>query len=424
MAKEKNNKEILRCCKSLGIIGLLFILSLYFENKIFTVLSVLFLIISFICLCYFFFAKEKNAENQKKSNKPTTSFAKEEDYKRRKKIDSLQKKDRFDFGLRPENPIVLYSEQYKTSYLNRLRTDDGGKLSWKLKEVMTFESDREDETYCIEKIQLYLFGMEYMKLYICPQGTRTSGIPEGFALTEYFNREGSVDSAANKKSISAEEFLKEQRIAAIEKWEFVSSEKRMRVLENMCRDKEFDEEIAYKVINGIDVNKSFCSFEHEVLCFTNLLQESIDNSNIKMVRFLLKNGFNPNFVDTDCFCESPFWYLQNPTTDEENKIRLEIAKLMLEYGASPNMVNGADSSLTDFILVKLLKKDASFEYLSRFFILLIAYGGRPKFVFPQIKKAFDKNNLEQYYLRTTEKSEGGSTKILIFNERDEIVACI
>lgn len=172
----------------------------------------------------------------------------------------------------------------------------------------------------------------------------------------------------------------------------------IRELEKMCADNNFDESIALQLIKQVDVNEKFkyATFDLE----TTLLEEAASNSNLKMATLLLNNGADPNKIfDKE---ECTLWNLQynDGETAEENEQRLKIAQLLLEHGANPNIIpekNG--ESLFEWVLYTIFNDsiDELWEYRSRFFILLVAYGGKTSYCEPEIIKDFDKSDMRQYY---------------------------
>ena len=111
----------------------------------------------------------------------------------------------------------------------------------------------------------------------------------------------------------------------------------IRELEKMCLQKDFDISKAEDIIREIDVNQVFRSsdFSRD----TTFLQRAVDGANYAMVELLLKHGADPNLVHGKRLQEeNVLWDLQYPENEEEeNQVRLSIAKLLLENGANPHI---------------------------------------------------------------------------------------
>ena len=121
-----------------------------------------------------------------------------------------------------------------------------------------------------------------------------------------------------------------------------------------------------------------------------------------MAELFLCHGADPNFIlnkEKKYYEENIFWDLQydDGEDDEANEQRLELAQLMLEYGADPRINVDNTEDLFSYVRDKIFENRAepSWEYLSRFFILLIAYGGGTKTYKPPIFKEFDKRDMKQ-----------------------------
>ncbi len=206
-----------------------------------------------------------------------------------------------------------------------------------------------------------------------------------------------------------------------------------RLLE-MCKTEVFDIAEAKSLISEFNINESFndptLSWEHR----TTFLTEACSNSNLKMVKLLLESGADPNFIlyaDKPCWMENAFWDLQYPCdafedVEENSKTdekRLRIAQLMLEYGVDPCIVL-EEEDLFSYVLFAVFNDDSGhlLEYRSRFFILLIAYGGKNSYCTPEILKPFDKNNLLQYNFLRVPAGDGYHLTGEIVDENYEVVA--
>lgn len=172
----------------------------------------------------------------------------------------------------------------------------------------------------------------------------------------------------------------------------------------MCKDANFDKDSAIEIIRKVDLNKDYDYSKSSNLTET-FLTEACTYANIEMVKLLLENGADPNYIiceDRYLYQDNAFWDMQYYISDEpeEYEMGLEIAQLMLEYGASPSVtVSGEDlfSYVCDMVFNDDHSDDLQLEYRQRFFILLIAYGGSNEYCKPQIIGEFDKTNMAQYH---------------------------
>ena len=168
----------------------------------------------------------------------------------------------------------------------------------------------------------------------------------------------------------------------------------IRKLEDMCHDLNFNKEDAINLIKKIEINQEFERNVKFGFSYTTTLQaEAIANHNVDMLFLLLENGANPNQIYDDN--ESELWNLQynSGETYEIDEIRLKMAQLLLEYGANPNMnPSNEPEDLFEWVWYEVCNDSYgdSWRYRSRFFILLVAYGGKAQSWTPKILKDFDK----------------------------------
>ena len=150
-----------------------------------------------------------------------------------------------------------------------------------------------------------------------------------------------------------------------------------------------------------------------------------------MVRLLLENGADPNFIlcaDKPLYQENPFWDMQYPVSDDaaENETGLQIAQLMLEYGADPGIIID-EEDLFSYVLSAVFNDDdhkVLCEYRSRFLILLIAYGGANSYCKPEIIKEFDKSNMAQYRFNFVPADDGHHLTGEITDGNGEVFAIV
>jgi len=235
--------------------------------------------------------------------------------------------------------------------------------------------------------------------------------------------DGLMEYITLTENMSYEKFvsIKDEFIEGKKRFPIRHKRSALRKLEEMCYDPDFDIETAKSLIAQIDVDEVFQTKKHNMK--TPLLGWAIMWANIRLVKLLLENGANPNLVYD---CESPFWDLQynDGDTDEENEIRLQMAQLMLEYGASPN-INPEDGpdDLFHYVLDMVFNDDDFgdlWEYRSRFFILLIAYGGQTSCCIPRIIGTFDKSNMQQYTFDFVPEEPGRYSGVIVDGQGNEI----
>ena len=144
----------------------------------------------------------------------------------------------------------------------------------------------------------------------------------------------------------------------------------IRELEKMCLQKDFDISKAEDIMQKININQVFKSYDFD--WDATFLSRAVDGANYAMVELLLKHGADPNLV---CDEENVLWDLQYSSDDEdEDEIRLAIVRLFLENGANPHLkVDGEDlyhwatACWQDDMGIQA-------EYRSRFIDLLEDYG--------------------------------------------------
>lgn len=144
-------------------------------------------------------------------------------------------------------------------------------------------------------------------------------------------------------------------------------------IENMCYDVNFDITRAKEIINTVNVDEEFYDSKHGFI-YT-LLSLSSDYANISFVKFLLDNGANPNLVYNNG-TGNVLWDLQYAKRDErENGVRLNIAELLLRYGANPRIkVEGEDLYFWATHCHIEIDEGASWNYREAFINLLEKYG--------------------------------------------------
>lgn len=203
-----------------------------------------------------------------------------------------------------------------------------------------------------------------------------------------------------------------------------------KILLRLCSDVNFDKETAQKLIDETDISKELIEDERYPGITTTFLSQAAMHINIEMVRLLLENGADPNFIlcaDKPLYQENPFWDMQYPVSDDaaENETGLQIAQLMLDYGASPAIeLEGED--LFSYVVFGVFNddRDTSWEYLCRFLIMLVAYGASNDYCHPEILKKFDKSNMAQYRLNLVPVGDGYHLTGEITDGNGEVIAIV
>lgn len=203
-------------------------------------------------------------------------------------------------------------------------------------------------------------------------------------------------------------------------------EKVIRELEKMCQDCNFNKSKALELIAKTDVNQEFERSKELGFSYPTTLQaEAIDNCNIEMLKLLLDNGADPNFIYDNT---SELWGLQYDGGEsvEKDEIRLQMAQMLLEYGANPNMnPENEPEDLFQWVLFEMFEGpyDYLWKYRSRFFILLVAFGGKTSYCIPQIVREFDKKEMKQYSFHHI-CHEDGKYSGIICDKNNETIAYI
>lgn len=176
-------------------------------------------------------------------------------------------------------------------------------------------------------------------------------------------------------------------------------------LYNLCKTENFNGDLPLSLIEGIDLNKIIMPED------TTFLYTAICYGNLKVAEFLLKNGADPNvFADND----GPLlWNLQYGNDyDLSEDEQLSFVKLALDCGANPSIKWDSGVTLMEWVLYEVFNEigDNNWEYLRRFLIYLIAYGGKLSNGMPEIYHPIDKNKLNEYKFFFTEN--GGRGEII------------
>ena len=205
---------------------------------------------------------------------------------------------------------------------------------------------------------------------------------------------------AEKKRLEKEAEILEERRKIEETIDF-ENQKFLLPLDDMCWDWDFDIVEAKKLAEKADLSKFYLRNSD---IYPNLLLEiAIECNNVKMVKFLLENGADPNANNYDgehIFSEMIYLDVYD---DEYIERKLEMVKLMLDYGADPCYDDGFEhENLFDSLSNRIFNSEyklcsPEFEYFSSFLTLLVIYGAKSYFHIPEIVEEFDKNDVFQYH---------------------------
>lgn len=121
------------------------------------------------------------------------------------------------------------------------------------------------------------------------------------------------------------------------------------------------------------------------------------------------------------------WELQFCADEpEERDAQLKIVQWLLEHGESP-IAEYENETLLDRVCWKLFNDSflpEEEEYLRKFFILLVAYGGSTEYCAPQILKPFDKSKLYTYHFLIGPHSDGHHYCGQIRDAEDHLMALV
>ena len=130
----------------------------------------------------------------------------------------------------------------------------------------------------------------------------------------------------------------------------------------------------------------------------------------------------------DSLWEWPYLWSLQYTGDypEDNGIRLQIAEQLLKNGESPTVISEGET-LLDFVCYKIFNDPLDkeeWEYLRKFMVLLVAYGGRTAYCSPQIIRDFDLDHLNKYRFDILQEADGYHLSAQIRDDQDNIIAIV
>lgn len=179
----------------------------------------------------------------------------------------------------------------------------------------------------------------------------------------------------------------------------------------MFKSKYFDYAVAQEIITEIlNLNDPILDLNGYS---TTYLYEAEENNNIEAVRFLLKNGADPNLYIPKLISDCPLYDLHFlwEEMQEEEQQRLEIVRLFFEFGANPDILY-EEETLYDHVLWEVFNDSITphdWNYIKKFFIFLVAYGGGKepsRYGLPNLTEPIDKNRIYEYDFRLVPCEDG------------------
>ncbi len=156
------------------------------------------------------------------------------------------------------------------------------------------------------------------------------------------------------------------------------------------------------------------------------MSAAIDEGNYKKILALLKSGVDYPVIDP--LWEWPYLWSLQYTGDypEDNSIRLQIAEQLLKNGESPIVMSDGEP-LLDFVCYKIFNDpldNEEWEYLRKFMVLLVAYGGHTEYCSPRIIRPFDLDHLSKYRFDIFLEADGYHVSAQIRDEHNNVIAMV
>lgn len=153
---------------------------------------------------------------------------------------------------------------------------------------------------------------------------------------------------------------------------------------------------------------------------------AIDEQNYKKILVLLRSGVDYPVVNP--LRECPYLWSLQYTGDysQDSEIRLQIAEQLLKNGESP-VVEVEGETLLDYVCYKIFNDSMDheeLEYLRKFMVLLIAYGGCTEYCNPQIIRPFDLDHLNKYRFAIFQQADGYHLSAQIRDDQDNVIAIV
>ena len=156
------------------------------------------------------------------------------------------------------------------------------------------------------------------------------------------------------------------------------------------------------------------------------MSAAIDEGNYEKILALLKSGVDYPVIDP--LWEWPYLWSLQYTGDypEDNSIRLQIAEQLLKNGESPIVMSDGEP-LLDFVCYKIFNDpldNEEWEYLRKFMVLLVAYGGHTEYCSPRIIRPFDLDHLSKYRFDIFLEADGYHRSAQIRDEQNNVIAIV
>lgn len=118
------------------------------------------------------------------ANSPDFAQKMEEASRKRDILFEGQRTEEPDYGFSTSNPIMSSTISRSEEYLGKLRTLNGESFTWERTGSRCMADVHGVENVMVDAYQLYLNGMKYKMIYICPYGHSSSFVPKGMKLSE------------------------------------------------------------------------------------------------------------------------------------------------------------------------------------------------------------------------------------------------
>ena len=201
-------------------------------------------------------------------------------------------------------------------------------------------------------------------------------------------------------------------------------------LYELCKAEQPDMQRAEELIRSGQIDLSAPANPDGTGCY---LTEAIEAFNYEIAELLLKNGADPNARAEEygwaLWVATRFhaYYLKEEPKADVQK-HLKTARLLLEYGADPNGLEGPEEPVLDYVVWRMFNDldldDVDYDYATKAVILMAAYGAATDYCKPEILKPLDKEHPEQYSFHWGRREDGYHCFGVIEDAAGEVVAYI